>query len=142
MSLKRKVSVSSVVQLTNQEKQIIVIEVVGEPLTLDTFIDALEGSQEPEDDFICPVCGSCGEEGCCGIDGCKEGKGLYCEGNKQTYKAMERQWGIMWKALQKIFQEGWGGSLGIAIKAIEDVEDDMKLEAYYDAKSGEGEAVK
>jgi hypothetical protein len=131
--MNRQISVSSAID-SNQEKQIIVIEVVGEPLTLDTFIGALEG---PEDDFLCPVCGSCGEEGCCGIDGCKEVKGLYCEGNKQTYKAMERQWNTMWQALQDVVKINGGREGNIARKALEDIEDDMKLEVYYDAKSGE-----
>lgn len=130
--MNRHISVNSAIDLA-QEKQIIVIEVTGEPLTLDTFIGALEG---PQDDYICPVCGSCGEEGCCGIDGCEEVKGLYCEGNKQTYKAMERQWSIMWEALRNIADIP-NYSQQIAVRAIQNVEDDMKLEVYYDAKSEE-----
>jgi len=91
------------------------------------------------DDFTCPVCGSCGEEGCCGIDCCKEVQGLYCDHNKQTYRVMERQWGIMWEALQKIQSIDGGRSGHIADKAIEDVRDDMKLEVYYDHESREEE---
>ena len=90
------------------------------------------------DDFTCPVCGSCGEEGCCGIDCCKEVQGLYCDHNKQTYRAMERQWDTMWEALRHIADIP-NQSQQTAVRAIQDVKDDMKLEVYYDHESREEE---
>ena len=89
-------------------------------------IDDLD-NEEPIDDFICPECGSCGEAGCCPPDNCKTVHGLYCEKNLRSYKALEEQWDIMYRALNHISNLD-SGVMGIAQKAIEDVHDAMKME--------------
>lgn len=82
---------------------------------------------EETDDIYCPECGSCGEEGCCPPDNCETVQGLYCEGNLRSYKALEEQWDIMYKALAHIASLD-SGVMGIAQKAVEDVDDAMKME--------------
>jgi len=59
-----------------------------------------------QDDLIeldigyCPVCGSCGEPGCCDPSHCKTVQGLYCESNKKEWRDVMRDNEMLLGALQ------------------------------------------
>ena len=79
---------------------------------LAVVADALAVEIDDADPIYCPVCGSCGEAGCCPPDQCTTVQGLYCDSNVKEYRDLLDENAMLREALDEITCQGEGPVTG------------------------------